>query len=183
MANPQNTPSDQDLNITDDNPNMGNVADDMDAGAPVPRPDLMGGTPMQPADEMGLGATEPIAYDEETDILIETPVEAEGAAAGASQGQQAQNPGMAGDAMNYAGGTAPGDTESAYTATPDTREGMPQGSSPSNTGLEGAGSREPGGEGFDTANSGLAGTENTPSNAGLEGQGVTEDGETTPRNA
>lgn len=178
MANPQNTPSDQDLNITDNNPSIGNVADDMDAGAPVPRPDRMGGTPMQPADEMGLGATEPIAYDEETDILVETPVEAEGTGAG----QQVRSPDLAPDAMNYAGGTVPEDTESAYTATPDTREGLPQGSSPSATGLEGAGTREPGGEGFDTANSGLAGVENSPSNTGLEGQGVAEDGETTPRN-
>lgn len=179
MANPQSTPSDQDLNITDDNPNMGNVADDMDAGAPVPRPDLMGGTPMHSADETDMGATEPIAYDEETDILIETPVEG----AEAANVQRAENEGMNPNAMNYAGGAAEEDTESAYTATPDTREGRPQGSSPSNTGLEGAGSREPGGAGFDTANSGLAGAENSPSNAGVEGQGVADDGGSVPRNA
>ena len=180
MANPQNTPSDQDMNITDNNPNISNAADDMDAGAPVPRRDRMGGAPMPSADERDLGATEPIAYDEETDILIETPVEAEGAGTGA--GQRARNPERAPNDMNYAGGIAPEDTESAYIATPDTREGMPQGSAPSNTGLEGAGSREPGGAGLDTANSGLAGTENSPSNAGVEGQGVSEDGGTVPRN-
>ncbi|HEX6796448.1 MAG TPA: hypothetical protein VF116_01900 [Ktedonobacterales bacterium] len=179
MANPQNTPSDQDLNVTGNNPNVGNVADDMDAGAPVPRPDRMGGTPMRSADEMDMGATEPMAYDEETDILIETPAEG----AEAANVQRAENEGMTPNAMNYAGDTVPEDTESAYTATPDTREGLPQGSSPSNTGVEGAGSREPGGEGFDTANSGLAGAENSPSNSGVEGQGVTEDGGTVPRNA
>lgn len=182
MANPQNTPSDQDMNITDNNPNIGQVADDMDAGARVPRPDLMGGTPMRPVDETGMGQTEPIAYDEETDILIETPVEAEGAES--ADVQQAENEGMmAPDAMNYAGGTAPEATESAYTATPDTRAGTPQGTSPSATGVEGAGTREPGGAGLDTANSGLAGTENSPSNTGVEGQGVTEDGGTVPTNA
>lgn len=178
MANPQNTPSNQDMNITDNNPNIGNVADDMDAGAPVPRPDLMGGTPMRSADDMGTGAVEPIAYDEETDILIETPVEG----AGAANAQQSGTSAMAPDGMNYAGGTAPEDTESAYTATPDTREGMPEGSSPSATGLEGSGSRQPGGTGEETANSGLAGAPTSPSNSGVAGQGVTEDGGTVPQN-
>lgn len=174
MANPQQTPSDQDMNVTDNNPNIGDVADDMDAGAPVPRPDLTGGAPMQSEDE--IGPTEPIAYDEETDILIETPVEAEGA------DQDDQNAAMAPNAMNYAGGTASDETESAYTATPDTRAGAPQGATPSSTGLEGAGTREPGGAGIATANSGLAGAEYSPSNSGVEGQGVTEDGGTVPRN-
>ncbi len=179
MANPQNTPSDQDMNITENNPSLGGVADDMDAGARVPRPDLVGGTPMEPVEEMG--PVEPIAYDEETDILIETPVEAEGAES--SNVQRAENEGMTPNAMNYAGDTAAEDTESAYTATPDTRTGMPQGSSPSSTGLEGAGTREPSGVGEETANSGLAGAETSPSNTGLEGQGVAEDGESLPQNA
>jgi hypothetical protein len=147
MANPQNTPSDQDMNVTENNPNMGNVADDMDAGAQVPRPNRMGSTPMQSDDDMG--ATEPIAYEEETDILFEVPDE----------------------------------SGSGYTATPDRRDGTPQGTTPSSTGLEGAGTREPGGQGIDTANSGVAGTENSPSNSGVEGQGVDEDGGTVPRNA
>ncbi len=179
MANSQNTPSDQDMNITDNNPNIGGVADDMDAGARVPRPDLMGGTPMESTDEME--PVEPIAYDEETDILIETPVEAEGSEAAGVQ--QAENEGMTPDSMSYAGGTAPEDTESAYTATPDTREGTPQGNSPSSTGLEGAGARESGGLGEEAANSGLAGTETSPSNTGVVGQGMSEDGEPLPRNA
>lgn len=187
MANPQNTPSDQDMNVTDNDPNLGGVADDMDAGAGVPRPDRMGGTPMRSADDMsetgGLGDTAPFGYDEETDILIETPAESEGAA-GANV-QRAENEGMTPNAMNYAGGTAAEDTESGYAesgyaATPDTRAGTPQGATPSSTGLEGAGSREPGGQGDESANSGVAGVEPSPSDTGVAGQGLTEDGEAVP---
>ena len=181
MANPQGTPSDEDMNITDNNPNMGAVADDMDAGAgaPMPRPDRMGGTPMEPVDEMG--PAEPTAYDEESDILVETPVDAEGAEE--ADVQQAEYEGMTPTAMNYAGGTASEETGPAYGATPDSRAGMPQGPTPSSTGVEGAGTREPGSLGEDTANTGLAGPETSPSNSGVVGQGLAEDGEPLPRNA
>lgn len=168
MANPQNTPADQDMNITGNNPNRGDFTDD----------DMHAGAPMQSDDEMG--ATEPFAYDEETDNLIETPVEAEGAES--AHVQRAENEGMTPSSMNYAGGAAPEDTESDYSATPNTRTGAPQGSSPSATGVEGAGSREPGGTGMETANSGLAGTDTTSSNSGVVGQGLSEDDETLPPN-
>jgi hypothetical protein len=161
MEHAQNTPSERDMRITNDNSNIGRSADDMDAGAGLPPTERMGGTPMDTARDR----SEPLVEDEESDVLIETPIDATGT-------DEATGMPLEGD-MSYAGGAEELDTENAYEA-PEDLSGSDK--TPSQTGVVGSGSleeSESGLEGF--------GTDTTnPSSTGIVGAGETAEGGTAP---
>lgn len=153
MENPQNTPSEQDMRLTNDNPSIDRVADDMDAGAGLPPAERMGGTPMDTARVR----PEPLVDEEESDVLIETPVDASGMPLEGG--------------MRSAGGAESVDIENTYEAPEDL--GGPS-STPSQTGVVGSGQ-----DSLDESETGLEG-ESTPSSTGVVGAGETTDGGTLP---